>query len=101
MPEINQYMATPRELTELLIKSAGIRDGRWFLVATFGFAPGNFGPSPAQLAPGTAVIIQGIGIQREVPGIPPEIVVDASKVAHEPAEPSSTSKRAGRAKAAI
>lgn len=101
MPEINQYMATPRELTELLIKSARIREGRWFLVANFGFAPGNFGSTPAQLAPGAAVIVQGIGIQREIPGIPPEIVVDASKLAHEVAEPSSASKRAGRAKVAI
>ncbi len=102
MPEINQYMSTPRELTELLVRSARIREGRWFLIANFGFAPGNFGPTPAQLAPGAAVIVQGIGIQREVPGmIPPEIVVDASKLTHESSEPSSPSKRAGRARVAI
>jgi hypothetical protein len=94
MPEANQYMSSPRELTELLIKSSGIREGRWFLVATFGFAPGNFGPTPAQLAPGAAVVVQGIGIQREGPGIPEEMLVDASKLMHEVA----ASKRGERRK---
>lgn len=70
MPEANQYMASPRELTELLLKSAGIREGRWFLVVNFGFAPGNYGPTPAQLAPGVAVVVQGVGVQRELRAFP-------------------------------
>jgi hypothetical protein len=101
MPEVNQYMASPKELTELLLKSAGIREGRWFLVANFGFAPSNFGPTPAQFAPGVAVIVQGIGIQREVPGIPAEILVDASKLNYEPFEATTATKRAGRDKRVI
>jgi hypothetical protein len=101
MPEINQYMASPRELTELLLKSAGIREGRWFLVVNFGFAPGNYGPTPAQLAPGVAVVVQGVGIQREAPGVPAEILVDASKLTHETLESAPATKRAGRDKRVI
>jgi len=101
MPEINQYMASPRELTELLLKSAGIREGRWFLVANFGFAPGNFGPTPAQLTPGVAVVVQGIGIQREAPGIPSELLVDASKLIHETPESTGATKRAARNRSVI
>jgi hypothetical protein len=94
MPEVNQYMVSPRELAELILKSANVREGRWFLVANFGFAPGNFGSSPAQLAPGVAVVLQGLGVQRETPElkIPPEIVVDAAKLHHERLEPSRRTK---------
>jgi hypothetical protein len=107
MPAINQYSATPRELVELLIKAADVREGRWFLVANFGFSPGNFGATAAQLAPGVAVVLQGLGIQRELPGVAPEILVDAAKVKREVpeqdsekpgAEPHAASKRAPRTK---
>jgi hypothetical protein len=101
MPEINQYMASPRELTELLLKSGGIREGRWFLVVNFGFAPGNYGATPTQLAPGVAVVVQGVGIQREAPGVPAEILVDASKLTYETSEPAQGAKRATRTRSAI
>jgi hypothetical protein len=100
MPEANQYMSSPKELAELLIRSSGIKEGRWFLVVNFGFAPGNFGPTPAQLSPGAAVVVQGIGIQREIPGIPPEIVVDAAKL-QQHAEQASAPQRGGRTRSAI
>jgi|SRR5271163_852107 len=88
MPEPNQYTVKPRELVELIIKASGIKEGRWFLFANFGFAPGNFGPNPAQMAPGAAVIIQGIGIQREQPEalMPPEVVVDAAELTEKKAK---------------
>ena len=99
MPEINQYVVSPRELTELIVKSSGVRDGRWFLVANFGFAPGNFGPNQSQLAPGVAVILQNMGIQRELPEMrmPAELVVDAAKLA-QPREPSQKPARTTRTK---
>jgi len=103
MPEINQYTVSPRELTELIIKSANVREGRWFLMANFGFAPGNFGPAPSQLAPGVAVIIQSLGIQRELPEakMPPEIVVDAAELARQTVEspPPREPTKSGRTKA--
>lgn len=101
MPEINQYMASTKELTELLLRSAGIREGRWFLVVNFGFSPGNFGPVPAQLAPGVAVVVQGVGIQREAPGVPAEILVDASTLTYESSHAETAGKRSTRDRRAI
>jgi hypothetical protein len=104
MPEVNQYLVKPKELVELIIKSAGIREGRWWLVANFGISPGNFGPTPDEAMPGMAFAIQSIGIQREVPGTPapPGLVVDAAKVDHEPAVHRATTPskpvKSGRSK---
>jgi hypothetical protein len=83
MPEINQYAVKPKELAELIVKSANIHEGRWMLAVTFGLAPGNFGPNESELAPGVAVVVQSVFIQREQPGTPPApegMVVDAALV---------------------
>jgi hypothetical protein len=80
MAEANNYTVTHKELVELIIKHAGIHDGKWVLSATLGFAPGNFGPSPDQLSPGTVVAIQQIGIVRAEAATPQEIQVDAAAV---------------------
>ena len=83
MPDINNYTVSPKELVELIIKSANIREGRWFLMANLGFVPGNFG-SGGQMSPGATVVFQSMGIQRVTPElvVPPEmmdVVVDAAK----------------------
>ena len=76
MAEVSQYSVNPRELIELILKSAGIREGRWFLNANFGIAPGNFGLTATQVTPGVVVVIQNIGVSREMPGanLPPDSV---------------------------
>jgi len=86
MPEINQYSVKPKELVELIIKSAGIHDGRWWLSVNFALSPGNFGPNENEVVPGIAIAIQTIGIQREIPSVPAPaaLVVDASIVNPEP-----------------
>ena len=105
MPEVNQYLVKPKELVELIIKSAGIREGRWWLVANFGISPGNFGPTPEEVVPGLAVVIQNIGIQRELPNNPAPLglVVDAAKIIHEPTVRRATTNgklpKPGRSKA--
>jgi hypothetical protein len=82
MVDVNQYTVSNRELVELIIKSAGVTEGRWILMANFGFAPGNYGPSPETLSPGVAVVVQSLGIQRLVgdSNMPPEVTVDAAVV---------------------
>lgn len=82
MAEVNQYVVSNKELAELIIKSAGVSEGRWVLIANFVFAPGNFGPTPVALSPGVAVILQSVGIQRVLPemNVPLEIVVDAAEI---------------------
>jgi hypothetical protein len=82
MPEVNQYIVAPREILEMIVRSAGVREGQWYLMANFGFTAGNFGATPAQLVPGVAITIQSLGIQRATPEaqVPPESIIDASKI---------------------
>jgi len=84
LPEINQYVVKPKEIAELIAKSAGLTEGEWWLSMTFGFAPGNFGPNDAEIVPGVAVVVQNLTLQRVLPTVqprPPEsLIVDASKL---------------------
>lgn len=80
MPEVSQYLFTHKELLELLIKQAGVHDGRWALAINFGFSAANFGPSPDQVAPGAVVGVLAVGIQRATPDSPPSIVLDAAEI---------------------
>jgi hypothetical protein len=82
MAEANQFTWTHKELVTLLVKAAGIHEGRWWLMLNFGMGPGNFGPSDDQVAPGMVIAIGNIGIQRELPGqkAPSALVVDAAEV---------------------
>jgi hypothetical protein len=80
MPEANQYLFSHKELLELMIKKAGVHEGKWIVMANFGFSPGNFGPAPDQMTPGTVVAILQMGIQRAGAETPTEMVVDAAQV---------------------
>jgi hypothetical protein len=80
MPEVNQYVFSNKELLELLIKQAGVHEGRWVLMANFGFNAGNFGPSPDQAVPGAVVAVQQIGIQRAGADMPEQMSLDAAVV---------------------
>jgi hypothetical protein len=80
MPEVNQYFFSNKELLELLVKQADVREGRWMLMTNFGFSAGNFGPTPDQVFPGALVIVQQIGIQRAQPDTPESMSVDAAAI---------------------
>ena len=80
MPEVSQYQFNNRELLEILIKAAGVREGKWVLMANFGIAPGNYGPSPDQVVPGVVVAVTHIGIQKAPPDSPEGAWVDAALV---------------------
>ena len=90
MPEVNQYLFSNKELLEMLIKQAGVHEGKWILMANLGFSAGNFGPSSDQMSPGGVVAVLQMGIQRASPETPEQAVVDAA--VFNPAS-SSTSKR--------
>jgi hypothetical protein len=80
MPEANQYVFAHKELTEMMIKKAGLHEGKWMLLVNFGFAAINGGPSPDQVMPTAVAAIQTIGIQKATPDSPPALVVDAAEV---------------------
>src|SRR5215208_5845163 len=88
MPEIDQYSFDHQELIQALIKQAGLHEGKWQLVVTFGLAAINMGPGPTEIVPGAAVGVTGFGLQRAKPDSPSALVADAAVV-----NPASTLKR--------
>ena len=81
MPETTNYTFELRELTELLIKAAGVREGLWMLSVNLNFTAGNFQTAPETALPGSLVAIQNVAISRtDAESSPPNLTVDASKV---------------------
>jgi hypothetical protein len=80
MPEANQYVLSHKELIELIIRESGIHEGKWYLMASFAFTPGNYGPSNDQMSPGIVVAVTQLGIHRADANTPVEMAVDASVV---------------------
>lgn len=79
MPEAN-HIFKHKELVSLMIKAAGLHEGKWQLVVTFTFGATNIGPTPEQVLPGAFAAVQSIGLQRADPTSPEVLVVDASEV---------------------
>jgi hypothetical protein len=80
MPEATRLMFKHQEVLEALIKRAGLHEGRWQLIMTFGLAGMNMGPSESEVVPGAAVAITGIGLQRASADSPPALTADAAVV---------------------
>ena len=80
MPEVNQYTFKYPEVIEALVKMAGLHEGKWQLVMSFGLAAANMGPTAAELVPGAAVAVTGIGLQKATPESPESLTVDAAIV---------------------
>lgn len=95
MPEANQYTFSNKELLAILIKEAGVHEGRWMLIATFNFSAGNFGPTPEQMLPGAVTAVSNLGIQRSQAETPVEITLDAA-VVNPPSGSSEKRQPSGR-----
>jgi hypothetical protein len=80
MPEIETYTFPNKELLALLIKAAGVREGRWMLQINFGMTAGNFGPDEENINPGAVSIIQSVGITKAKQDSPKGLVLDAESV---------------------
>lgn len=80
MPEINALHFTHMELLKLLIKEAGVHEGRWLLSLNFGFTAGNFGPTADQVLPGAVITVANVGIAKATPETPDALVLDAAAV---------------------
>lgn len=77
MPDIETYTFTHKELTALLVKAAGVKEGKWQLQVNFGFTAGNFGPDDQSVSPGAIAIINHVAITKAKPDAPSALVVDA------------------------
>jgi hypothetical protein len=80
MPVASQYLLTARELTEAIVKATGVHEGKWVLVASFGFAAVNTGPNENEVFPTAMAALQKVGIQLADAGSPSGLVVDAAEV---------------------
>jgi hypothetical protein len=80
MPEISQYLFSTKELLGVLVKQAGVHEGKWVLMANFQVTPGSYGPAPDQLAPGALFAVTHIGIQLAPPETPEGAWIDAAEV---------------------
>jgi hypothetical protein len=82
MPDVNQYSVSPKEMAELIVKAAGLKEGKWYLTVGFAMTPGNFGPDLNAVIPGMVVGIQNLTIQREDPSspAPANLSVDAAEL---------------------
>lgn len=81
MPEVNNYNFALRELTEILIKNAGLKTGKWTIGLNINFNVGNMGQTQQDAVPGVTMLIESIGLNR----VSNELdeggnIVDASKV---------------------
>ncbi len=78
MPEANQYMFKYQEVLEALVKKAGLHEGKWQLIMSFGLAAANMGPNEKEIVPGAAIAVTGIGIQKAEATSPIALTVDAA-----------------------
>ncbi|MBI2716932.1 MAG: hypothetical protein HYX37_21165 [Rhizobiales bacterium] len=87
MAQSTQVLFSHRDLIELLIKNAGIHDGRWSLLLNLSVGTGHMAVPPDQTGPGVMVVVTSVGLQRLQDGIDAgkdAIVVDATEVNPEP-----------------
>jgi hypothetical protein len=80
MPEASQYTFTHKEIAEMLVKHAGLHDGKWMLQVTFAFGAANAGPAPEQIIPSAFAGVQTIGLQKAAADAPVSLTVDAAEV---------------------
>lgn len=64
----------------MLLKQAGLHEGRWQLVVNFGFGASNLQVGPNEVLPGATVIVNKVGLQRATADSPEPLVVDAAVV---------------------
>lgn len=66
MAEPTEFEFSHRDVAEALIKAQGIHEGKWMLVAKFGFGAGNIGNSPdaSVLNPSAIVSLLSLGIKK-------------------------------------
>ena len=86
MPEVNQFTYKYDEVVTLLIKKAGLHEGKWQLIMNFAMTGANIGSGPNDVVPAAIVGITNIGIQRATPESPAPLTDDAAVV-----NPASTS----------
>lgn len=66
---LGQFLVTPKELTEMILRASGIREGRWFLIFNVVVGQGS-GGDPKSPQTGLLITFPSFGIKREDPNLP-------------------------------
>ena len=84
MPEVETYKFSHKEILTLMVKDAGLHEGKWQLLMNFGFNAGNFGPDGNNSSPGAITVVNHLmlGVAKE--DSPSALVVDAAEVNPKP-----------------
>lgn len=72
------HFCSLKDLGALLVRDAGLREGKFDVTFQLNFAFGRIGPSPEQALPGAMLGIQGAGLLRVTEDGP--FTVDASLI---------------------
>jgi hypothetical protein len=88
MPEPTQITFSWAEITELLIKSADIHEGRWMIVPEYMINAGILASGPVSPAspgsvqekPGVALLMNSLQLAKAPPDGPSHLIIDAAKV---------------------
>lgn len=80
MPTVDSYTFNHAEILELMVKSAGVHEGKWMLQIHFNITVANFGPEEKSVGPGAIVVVHQIGIIKAKDDSPKALVVDAAEV---------------------
>ena len=84
MAEAQQFAFDLKEVTKLLIRDSGVKEGTWFVGFEFGFMGGNLGPTSEELKPGGLMLINRLILVRHADsGSPPAFAMRAEDVAAE------------------
>lgn len=78
MPDPSQFAFTYKELAEMMVRHAGLKEGLWGVFMKFGIAGINIGQSPEDIVPAAVVPVLEIGLQRFEE--PSRLTVDAAEV---------------------
>jgi hypothetical protein len=81
MPDVSQYKFNLPEVTEMLVRKAGLTEGIWQLSVDFSFAAATMGPSEKEAMPTGLVAVSKLGISRVDKAT--ALTIDASKLKSE------------------
>ncbi len=81
MADVCQYSFELKELTAILIKLQGIKEGKWAVGFEFNLGAGLIGLSPENPRPAAFAAINKVVLTRHAEGTPePPFMVDAAEV---------------------
>ena len=84
MAKVESYNFPLKEVLELMIKDAGVHEGRWQLQVNFSFTAANMGPDSESQRPAAISIINHLILAIAKEDSPSSLTLDAAEVNPKP-----------------